>query len=112
MCSSDLRYAYNALPAEGWFGFVGIIKHDLATGREEVLELPEGVYASETVMAPRRDSTAEDDGYLVTFTMDVRNNRSECLILDASQPCAEPVARVALPERIASGTHAYWHPAA
>ena len=106
------RYAYNALPAEGWFGFVGITKHDLATGREEVLELPEGVYASETVMAPRSDSTAEDDGYLVTFTMDVINDASECLILDASQPCAEPVARVALPERIASGTHAYWHPTA
>jgi carotenoid cleavage dioxygenase len=60
-------------------------------------------------MAPRKGSRAEDDGYLVTFTMDVVNDRSECWILDAANPSAAPVARVALPERIASGTHAYWY---
>ena len=82
---------------------------DVERGTEEVLRLPEGVYASETVMAPRKGSQAEDDGYLITFTMDVPNDRSECLILDAANPCAEPVARISLPERISSGTHAYWH---
>jgi carotenoid cleavage dioxygenase len=45
----------------------------------------------------------------VTFTMDVNNDISECLILDASAPSSEPVARVRLPERISSGTHAFWH---
>jgi carotenoid cleavage dioxygenase len=103
------RYSYNALPAHGWFGFEGLIKQDVEAGTEEVVKLPEGTYASETVMAPRRGSTAEDDGYLVTFTMDVVNDRSECLILDAANPTSEPVARVSLPERISSGTHAFWH---
>ena len=105
------RYCYNALPAAGWFGFVGLNKFDLKTGSECLFELPEGVYASETVMAPRLGSGAEDDGYLVTFTMDVVNDRSECLILDAAAPDAGPVARVALPERISCGTHAFWHAA-
>lgn len=103
------RYSYNALPAEGWFGFEGVIKRDYETGREHVLRLPEGVYASETAMAPRLGSRDEDDGYLVTFTMDVANDRSECWILDAANPQAGPLARIALPERIASGTHAFWH---
>jgi len=103
------RYSYNALPAKGWFGFEGLIKQDLQTGTEEVVRLPEGTYASETVMAPRVGSSAEDDGYLVTYTMDVVNDVSECLILDAASPGAGPVARVSLPERICSGTHAFWH---
>jgi carotenoid cleavage dioxygenase len=103
------RYSYNALPEEGWFGFKGVVKQDLETGSEEVFELPPGVYASETVMAPREGSSAEDDGYLITFTMDVNEDRSECVILDAANPCDAPIARVALPERICSGTHAFWH---
>jgi carotenoid cleavage dioxygenase-like enzyme len=105
------RYYYSALPARGWFGFEGVIKHDLQTGSETTVRLPPGVYASETVMAPRIGATREDDGYLLTFTMDVNADLSECLILDAQQPAAEPVARIRLPERICSGTHAFWHSA-
>ncbi len=103
------RYSYNALPAEGWFGFEGIIKQDHANGTDEVVRLPKGVYASEAVMAPRIGSTAEDDGYLVTFTMDMNEDRSECLVLNAASPNDEPVARISLPERMSSGTHAFWH---
>ena len=105
------RYSYNALPAKGWFGFEGIAKQDLEAGTETVVELPDGVYASETVMAPRIGGTAEDDGYLVTFTVDMNADRSECLVLDAAQPAADPVARIRLPERISCGTHAFWHAA-
>ena len=105
------RYSYNALPCEGWFGFRGVIKQDVETGTEEVLALPDGVFASETVMAPRIGSSAEDDGYLVTFTMDLNADRSQCLVLDAARPSAGPIARITLPERISSGTHAFWHAA-
>ncbi len=103
------RYSYNALPAKGWFGFEGLVKQDFETGAEEVVRLPEGVFASETVMAPRVGATAEDDGYLVTFTMDVNRDCSECLVLDAAHPTDPPVARIALPERMSCGTHAFWH---
>ena len=103
------RYSYNALPCKGWFGFEGIVKHDLEKGRETVVELPQGVYASETVMAPRIGSSAEDDGYLVTFTVDMNRDCSECLVLNAAAPADEPVARISLPERMSCGTHAFWH---
>ena len=93
-------------------GFRGVVEYDVETGTEETVELADGVFASETVMAPRDGSTSENDGYLLTFTSDVNADRSECLILDASRPTAGPVARVALPERISSGTHAHWAAAA
>ena len=103
------RYSYDALPAKGWFGFEGIVKHDVETGAMATHRLPEGVYASETVMAPREWSVAEDDGYLITFTMDVGSDRSQCWILDAANPRDGAIAKVSLPERICSGTHAFWH---
>ncbi len=104
------RYTYNALCANGLFAFNGLIKHDLDTGAEEFVDVPEGVYVSETVMAPRDGSTAEDDGYLVTFTSDIINDWSECWVFDAASPSDGPVARIRLPERIASGTHSTWAP--
>lgn len=105
------RYSYNALPCEGWFGFKGFVKHDLETGTEEVVELPEGVFCSEAVMAPSTSASAsgeEDHGYVLTYTMDMNNDTSSCLIFDAADPASGPVAQVRLPERISSGTHATW----
>ncbi|MFT7645648.1 MAG: carotenoid cleavage dioxygenase-like enzyme [Candidatus Poriferisodalaceae bacterium] len=105
------RYSYNAVCAPYLFAFNGLVKHDLDQGTEEVLMFDEGVFVSETVMAPKVGSIAEDDGYLVTFTSDLNTDSSECLILDAAHPLDSPVARIRLPERIASGTHSTWAPA-
>ena len=105
------RYSYNARCTHGLFAFDALIKHDLDAGTEEVYELPEGVFISETVMAPRDGSSAEDDGYLVTFASDVVADCSHALVFDAADPTAGPVARIRLPERICSGTHSTWAPA-
>ncbi len=104
------RYSYNARCAHGIFAFDGLIKHDLDTGEEELWEAPEGVFVSETPMAPRDSSTGEDDGYLVTFACDVVNDRSDALVFDAANVGDGPVAKIRLPERISSGTHSTWVP--
>ena len=104
------RYTYNMTTAPGWFLFDGVVKVDLQTGAEARYAFGDGVFGSETPMAPRPGAKAEDDGYLVTFTTDVGRDCSECLILDASDIAAGPVARVRLPERISSGTHSCWAP--
>ena len=104
------RYSYNARGIDGLFAFDGLLKHDLDTGVEQLVEFPPGTYVSETVMAPRVGSTAEDDGYLLTYTSDTINNLSECWILDAADPTTEPLAKIRLPEKISSGTHATWAP--
>jgi len=104
------RYSYNARCTPGLFAFDALIKHDLDEGTESVYDMPDGVFISETVMAPRDGSTAEDDGYLVTFSSDIVNDVSHCEVFDAADPTAGPVVRIKLPERICSGTHSTWAP--
>jgi carotenoid cleavage dioxygenase len=38
----------------------------------------------------------------------MNEDRSECLIFDAARVADGPLARVLLPERVSSGTHATW----
>lgn len=104
------RYTYAALYVPGKFMFRGFAKHDVESGSVQKVELPPGVIASETVMAPRVGSKFEDDGYLVTFTSDINEDRSECLVFDAQDVTSGPIARMRLPERISSGTHSTWAP--
>jgi hypothetical protein len=81
------RYAYAATGKPSWFLFDGLVKHDLHTGSEQRFSFEDGVYGSETAMAPRIGSTAEDDGYLVTLTTDMND--------DASTPPGWPKGRCA-----------------
>ena len=102
------RYAYASTAVPGWFLFNGITRHDTVTGGTEHYRFAEGVYGSETVMAPRVGSTGEDDGYLVTIISDMNEDKSECLVFDAARLADGPVCRVQLPERASSGTHSTW----
>jgi carotenoid cleavage dioxygenase-like enzyme len=104
------RYSYAATSPPGWFLFDGLVKHDSLTGVEEHFRFEDGVYGSETAMAPRIGSSGEDDGYLVTITMDMNRDLSECLIFDAANLGGGPIARIRLPERVSSGTHSTWAP--
>ncbi len=106
----DYRYTYAATGKPGWFLFDGLVKHDLRTGTEERFSFGEGVYGSETAMAPRVGATGEDDGYLVTLTTDMNADASYCLVFDAARVCDGPVCKLQLPERISSGTHSTWAP--
>jgi len=106
------RYVYAAQGKPGWFLFDGFVRHDLQTGEDDVLRLPDGVYGSEVGVAPKAHGTAEDDAYVVTFTTDETHDRSECLVLDAKRISDGPITRLRLPERISSGTHAAWAPGA
>ena len=104
------RYSYNSICAPNLFAFNGLIKHDLDTGKEETYEFEDGVFVSETVMAPRDHSAREDDGYLVTFSSDLIRDISDALVFDASDITQGPICKIRLPERISSGTHASWAP--
>jgi len=104
------RYTYAATGKPSWFLFDGLVKHDLQTGAEQRFAFSDGVYGSETAMAPRTGSVGEDDGYLVTLTTDMNADASYCLIFDATRVADGPVCKLALPERISSGTHSTWAP--
>lgn len=102
------RYCYSATSKPGMFLFTGLVKHDLKTGGTQELKLAPDEYASESPFASRINAIDEDDGYLVTFTINEGKNRSECLLIDAKNFAAGPVCRILLPHKICSGTHAVW----
>ena len=104
------RYNYAAINEPGWFLFNGLVKHDTLTGREESYQFEPGVFCSEVGVAPRVGGTEEDDAYLVTLTVDMNRDLSECVVFRAGDVGRGPIARAQLPERIASGTHSCWAP--
>jgi len=53
-------------------------------------------------------SSGEDDGYVITLVTDSNNWESHCLVFDATDVAAGPVARVKMPHRVPFGFHATW----
>ncbi len=102
------RYLYSTTTKPGWFLFNSFVKHDLQTGDSQQLHFGEQRYGSETPFAPKVGAQKEDEGYLVSFITDMKENRSECIVVDAQEIEAGPVCRIILPHRISSGTHATW----
>src|SRR5438270_2972686 len=105
------RHTYATVPKPGWFVMQAIVHHDTVTGQADEFRWPEGVFCSETAVAPRVGSRDESDGYLVTLTIDTVRDRSDCVVFDAARLSDGPIATARLPERISSGTHSFWAPA-
>ena len=103
------RYVYGAVfYPERPFTFDGVMKYDNTTKADEAYYYGEQRFGGEAVFAPRVDAQAEDDGYLVTFVQDESNDQSECVILDAQNLAAGPVARIVMPFRVPYGFHSGW----
>lgn len=105
------RYSYNVAIESGYtLLFEGVVKYDNQTGTSTSFRYGDGRWGSESPFAPRPGSTVEDDGYLISFVYDANEDRSECVVLDASDVAAGPVCRVIIPQRIPHGFHACWVP--
>jgi carotenoid cleavage dioxygenase-like enzyme len=102
------RYSYNMLAHPGAFLFDGILRYDHATGQTQTWRFGEDRFGSESPVAPLTGAVDEDDACVVSFVTDMQADRSECLVFDARRIDAGPMARVLLPHRISSGTHACW----
>ncbi len=91
--------------------FTGLVKYDNDSGQRWQWDYGPGVFGSEAVFAPRKGATAaspEDDGYVVTLVTDSNDWQSYCLVFDATDIAAGPLARVRLPHRVPFGFHATW----
>jgi len=106
------RYSYNQRIADmPTLLFDGVIKYDLEADSSSAHAYPKGWFGGEVVFAPRVGSTAEDDGYLVTFVVEEATGSSEAWIMDAKNMQSPPIARVLIPQRVPTGYHAWWVPA-
>lgn len=102
------RYSYSAIPAQGKFLFTGVAMHDHDSGRSWSMDFGPQRFGSEPAFAPRINATSENDGYVATFITDLDQDRSEFVLVDATDFEAGPVCQVILPHRISSGTHSTW----
>ena len=89
-------------------GFNGIVKYDLVEGTSEHVLFGEGRFGGEPIFAPRDSATEEDDGWVVGFVYDSNTDSGECVVIDAQNFEAGPVARIKLPQRVPYGFHAAW----
>ena len=92
--------------------FNAMIRYDLDDGSYQRYDYGDGVYGNETPIVPvagASQKTDEDSAYAVVFTVDTNTWKSECLVFKAND-ISEPIARVKIPRRVATGFHSTWVP--
>jgi carotenoid cleavage dioxygenase-like enzyme len=103
-------YAVEAVNTDTAFDTTRVLKHDFHTGSTESHDFGGAGRAGEFVFVPSEGATSEDDGYLMGYVYDGGGDRSELVVLDATNVAASPVARVKLPQRVPFGFHGNWVP--
>lgn len=98
------RYGYVA----GAIERTEVLKHDLVRGTTEVHDLGPGRHPGEFSFVPDADRAGEDEGWLLGFVYDDATDRSDLVVLDASDVTGAPVATVHLPRRVPFGFHGSW----
>ena len=101
------RYGYTAEFGAGGPAAIAFRKYDLQTGTSTSHDL-KGRMGGEPVFVPAAGASAEDDGYLLSFAYDPGEDKSELVIVDASNVAADAVARIHLPVRVPFGFHGSW----
>lgn len=103
------RYGYAGKMAKGSMPlFDGLIKYDHHNGKSQTHEFGQGRYGGEAVFVPFPNATSEDQGWLITFVHDTREDTSELVVVNAQDVNAEPVARVLIPQPVPYGFHGAW----
>ena len=92
--------------------FNSIAHVDNTTGRRKLYELPKGDATSEPVFVSRTADAPEGDGWLLATVWRAAENRSDLVVLDATEVERGPIATVQLASRVPFGLHGNWMPAA
>ena len=108
MVGQSYRYGYTGEFGQGAPTIEGWHKYDLHTGARTSHMLSGGRQGSEAVFVPAAGGSGEDDGYLMSYVYDPADDKSELVIVDASNMAADPIARVHLPARVPAGFHGSW----
>ncbi len=103
------RYGYTVDLPE-FEEIAGLRQYDLKKGSIEThLQAGYRVFM-EPVFVPRSKDADENEGWVLAYVYDRRENLSDVVIIDASNISAAPVATIKLPQRVPYGFHANWIP--
>ena len=113
MTTKPYRYAYTiAIPdnvsAEWALAETRLFKHDLEKGTTAIHDFGPGRHPGEFVFVPRSASGAEDDGWLIGLVVNMNNETTALVIVDADDFTGSPQAVVHLPHRVPPGFHGNW----
>ncbi len=89
-----------------------LYKHDLNAGTRQVHDFGAGRIPGEFVFVPKAQGTAEDDGWLMGYVIDMDRQTTDLVILDAAKFEGAPQASITVPHRIPPGFHGNWVAAA
>jgi carotenoid cleavage dioxygenase len=85
-----------------------VVKWDVVTGTQATYDLGPDAFPSEFVFVQDGDAAGEDEGWSIGFVYNASADSSDLVILDASAPGSDPVARIHLPQRVPFGFHGSW----
>ena len=109
------RYAYS-MPLDREDTALGaksfLIKHDLQAGRRETHAFGPQRFPGEFVFVPKHADAAEDEGWLMGYVVNMADQSTDLVILDAQQFSGPPQAVVHIPHRVPPGFHGNWVPQA
>jgi len=106
LTGSAYRYGYAVAVDAAGKGSGELRKYDLAGGSSTAHQFGAGRRPGEFVFVPA--AAGEDTGWLMGYVYDAARDRSDYVVLDASDMAAPPVAVVPLPARVPVGFHGNW----
>lgn len=101
-------YRYGHMVGSSGSAVTAIVSHDFERNESTVHDFGRTSRPGEFVFAPREGSTAENDGYLMGYVYREDEDRTDLVILDATDVAADPLAVVELPRRVPFGFHGSW----
>lgn len=88
--------------------FDTILHRNFATGTDSTWVAPEGQYVAEPVFVPDSADAEEGAGFLLSPIYLQEENRTDLVVLRATDIEAGPIARAKLPVRVPYGFHGNW----
>jgi len=106
------RYGWGVAPRGGGKGVIvdpgTVVKWDFQTGTQQIYDFGPNSFPGEFVFVQDDDDAGEDEGWVMGLVYDQSTETSDLVILDATAPGTDPVARVHLPQRVPFGFHGSW----
>jgi carotenoid cleavage dioxygenase len=87
-----------------------LIRHDLSGGPSVKHDFGPHHVTAESVFVPRSADAAENDGWLISYVYDLREGRSDFVVVNAADLAGAPQAVVHLPVPVPLGFHGNWMP--
>lgn len=100
LATLDARYTVT-------LGEHNLLRYDLSTGAAQVHDFGDGG-PGEAVFVPGAGAADESNGYYLTYVYDPARDGSDLVILRADDFTGDPIAKIALPQRVPYGFHGNW----